>query len=259
MDTTRSPQAPEFRTLPGIAVVTGGSGGIGAAVARRLVAEGVKVAVTYRSTRPDDLLDELGSGVEAHHLDVRDDSTARALADDLSSRHGGVHTVVHSAGPHVPMVHLSKVPVAQFARQVDEDLVGFFAVATAFLPALRESSGSLTVVTSAATRRYPLRDGLSAAPKGGVEALARGLAAEEGRFGVRVNSVGPGMLWDGMSARLMASGDLDQRALDAAMSNIPLRRFGTADDIAAAVSFLASPQAGFITGQKLDVDGGFGV
>lgn len=259
MDTTHTTQTPDLRRLPGIAVVTGGSGGIGTAITRRLAAAGVKVAITYRSTRPDDLMAELGSSVEGHHLDVRDDAAARALAEDLSSRHGGVHTVVHSAGPHVPMVHLSRVPVEQFARQVDQDLVGFFTVATAFLPALRESSGSLTVITSAATRRYPLRDGLSAAPKGGVEALARGLAAEEGRFGVRVNSVGPGMLWDGMSARLMASGDLDQRALDAAMSNIPLRRFGSADDIAHAVVFLASPQAGFITGQKLDVDGGFGV
>lgn len=259
MDSTHSTQPLELRSLPGVAVVTGGSGGIGAAIARRFVSAGVKVAVTYRSTHPDDLLAELGSSAEAHHLDVRDDAAARALADDLSWRHGGVHSVVHSAGPHVPMIHLSRVSVEQFARQVDEDLVGFFTVATAFLPALRESSGSLTVVTSAATRRYPLRDGLSAAPKGGVEALARGLAAEEGRFGVRVNSVGPGMLWDGMSARLMASGDLDQRALDAAMSNIPLRRFGSADDIAHAVVFLSSPQAGFITGQKLDVDGGFGV
>ncbi|WP_313355797.1 SDR family oxidoreductase [Microbacterium sp.] len=259
MDTDQSAQNTGSRELTGVAMVTGGSGGIGASIARRLVRDGMRVAVSYRSSRPESLLEELGPDAEAHHLDVRDDEAARALSDDLRARHGAVHTVVHAAGPHVPMVHLSKVSVTQFAQQVEQDLVGFFTVATAFLPALRESSGSLTVVTSAATRRYPVRDGLSAAPKGGVEALARALAAEEGRYGVRVNSVGPGMLWDGMAARLIDSGDLDERALESAMRNIPLRRFGSAADIAAAVAFLASTDAGFITGQKLDVDGGFGV
>lgn len=251
--------ARRFDALTGIAVVIGGTGGIGSAIARRLACEGSRVALTYRSARPDQLLTELGPAAEAHPLDMRDETAATALSKSLTARHRAVHSVVHAAGPHVPMVHLSKVPVEQFAQQVDADLVGFFTIAKAFLPALRASSGSLTVVTSAATRRYPVRDGLSAAPKGGVEALARGLAAEEGRFGIRVNSVGPGMLWDGMSARLMSSGDLDQRALDVAMNNIPLRRFGSADDIAAAVAFLASPEAGFITGQKLDIDGGFGI
>jgi NAD(P)-dependent dehydrogenase (short-subunit alcohol dehydrogenase family) len=114
-------------------------------------------------------------------------------------------------------------------------------------------------VTTAATRRYPVRDGLSAGPKGAIEALVRGIAAEEGRFGVRANCVGPGMLTDGMAQQLMASGDLDEAALEVTKRNIALRRFGDAADVAEAVCFLASDRADFISGQMLDVDGGYGI
>jgi 3-oxoacyl-[acyl-carrier protein] reductase len=247
----------EFSARDGVALVVGGTGGIGEAIVRQLVSEGSRVAITYRSEAPAS--GRFPSEIATHRLDVTDTAASERVIRSVAEAGQGIHTVVHAAGPHVPMVHLSKVTPSEFAAQVDADLVGFFNVMHSAIPFLRQAGGSVVVVTTAATTRYPVRDGLSAVPKGGVEALARALAVEEGRFGIRVNCVGPGMLTDGMSARLMANGDLDQRALDAAMANIPLRRFGSSADIAEATTFLASDRAQFITGQKLDVDGGYGV
>lgn len=241
------------------ALVTGGTGGIGREVVHALCAGGAKVAFTYRTAQDEAaaLAAEL-PGTRSYRLDLTDlDATAEVVAQAVADL-GGLRTLVYASGPHVPMRHLSRVAPADMRAQLDADASAFFALASAALPALRESGGSIVAVTTAATTRFAVRDGLSAAPKAAVEALVRGLAVEEGRFGVRANCVGPGMLSDGMAQRLVASGDLDETALDAARRNTPLRRFGSAADVAAAVVFLASDAAGFITGQKLDVDGGYG-
>ncbi|NYG59973.1 NAD(P)-dependent dehydrogenase (short-subunit alcohol dehydrogenase family) [Nocardioides daedukensis] len=247
----------------GVALVVGGSGGIGAAIATLLAERGSNVAVTYRGNADGGMataaaVEALGARSAAHRLDVSDPEACSRVLDEVAAQFDGVHTLVHAAGPHVPMVHLSRVTPTQMAEQLQADASGFFNVVHPALAHLRASRGSIVAVTTAATTRYPVRDGLSAGPKGAVEALVRGLAAEEGRFGVRVNAVGPGMLSEGMAERLIDSGDLSPEALEITRGNIPLRTFGTARDIAEAVCFLASGAAGFISGQKLDVDGGYG-
>ncbi|MGW4242875.1 SDR family NAD(P)-dependent oxidoreductase [Nocardia sp. NPDC004722] len=252
----------DFRKRDGAALVAGGSGGIGAAIVRLLAERGSEIGFTYRANRDaaEALTKEVvqqGRSCESRAVDLTDaDAVAEAVAG-FEQRFGGLHTVVYAAGPHVPMVHLSTVSPQQYRDQLNADAAAFFNLMHATLPLLRRSRGAVVAVTTAATRRFPVRDGLSSGTKGAVEAVARALAVEEGRFGVRVNCVGPGMLTDGMADRLITSGELDENALDVARRNIPLRRFGTATDIAEAVAFLASDRAGFISGQALDIDGGY--
>ena len=252
----------DFAGLDGVALVTGGSGGLGSAVAVMLARRGADVAITYRNNA--DRTAEVIAAIEAtgrrgsaHQLVADDAEGAAALVEEVSA--DGLHTLVHAAGPLIPQRHLSRINPGDLTPQMTDEIAGFFNVAQPALPHLRRSKGSIVAITTAATRRFPVRDGLSAAGKGAVEQLCWGLAAEEGRFGIRVNCVGPGMTTAGMAQDLTASGDLAEVDFAAATANIPLKRFGDAADIAEAVCFLASTRAGYISGQHLAVDGGYGV
>src|SRR5690625_800010 len=242
------------------AVVIGGTGGIGRAVCRAFVAAGVSVRFTYRSNVESAriLESETDGDAVGEILDVRDSAAIADYFRRMESAGFEIGTLVYAAGPLVRQRHLRAISPAEMSAVLESDSSAFYAAVHSALPALRRAGGSVVAVTTAATRRYAVRDGMSIVPKASVEAIVRGIAVEEGRYGVRANSVGPGMLSDGMAARLIEAGDLDDNALEQARRNTPLRRFGTTADIAAAVVFLASDEANFITGQKLDVDGGYG-
>ena len=252
--------AGDFSGRSGVAFVSGGSGGIGAAVCRLLAARGAEVVFTYRSNAEkaavlEAEIDSGGGQVRSVQLDLSDTAAvARAVEHEAA---GGLHTVVYASGPYVSMEYVARIDPGRFWQQCTGDILAFYNLVHASLPHLRTARGALVAVTTCATERFPKRDSLSSVPKGAVEALVRAVAKEEGRYGVRANCVGPGMMADGMAETLMATGEVDERAQEVALDAIALGHFGKAADIAEAVCFLASDRADYITGQKLDVDGGW--
>lgn len=248
----------------GTAIVVGANGGLGNAVSACLLDRGSNVVMTYRRSSETVLAlagersatRGAGSGAQ---LDLTDADACGTLVAREAERWGGLHTLVYAAGPHVPWRHLSAMQPGEVRAQMEADTMAFLNVTLPALPLLRASGGSVVAITTAATHRFPARDALSSMPKAAVEAAVRAIAVEEGRFGIRANCVAPGMTQDGMVAASIADGDFDSAFFEVSKKVTPMRRFGTARDIAEAVCFLASARAGFISGQTLRVDGGYSV
>ncbi len=246
----------------GAVLVVGGSGGIGSAVARAFAAQNVSVALTYRKNKAtaETVRDEIaaaGIAASIHQVSLTELESVTGCIDAVLEAHGSIHTIAHAAGTYIDQPYVSQVTPEQWRNTMDWDVNGFFHVVHAALPKLRETRGSLVFISSAGLRRFPPGDVLSIAPKGAIEALIHAIAREEGRFGVRANSVAVGVVDAGMFPKLVESGELSQTWIDTAIKNTPLRRFGRPEEIADAAVFLASNRARYITGQTLFVDGGY--
>ncbi|MEV4974153.1 SDR family NAD(P)-dependent oxidoreductase [Streptomyces scopuliridis] len=249
-------EAAQLRDFEGLgALVTGGASGIGAAVATLLLARGARVAVMDRDCAG------APAGTLALTADVTDDAAVRTAVDAAAEEFGGLHTVVSNAGIGAIGTVVDN-PDEEWLRVLDINVLGMVRTARHALPHLRRSAAerpgcvSITQTCSiAATAGLPQR-ALYSASKGAVLSLTLAMAADHVREGIRVNCVNPGTAdtpWVGRLLDRAQDPAAERAALEARQ---PTGRLVGADEVAAAVAYLACPAATAVTGTALAVDGG---
>lgn len=245
-------------------LVVGGSGGIGAAAARALASSFDHVCLTYCSN--EDAANNVASeirvaGVTAACVPL-DLGMPASCSAAVGAAAGGFELagVVFAAAPRFRMDYTSRIPPEELVEMLTIEAGGFSRICHAAIPHLRRTAGGIVAVTSAALNRHVPKDTLSTAPKAAIEAMVRALAREEGRFGVRANSVRVGVVDGGMFHHFAGSdGAIDEAWVSAATENVALRRLGTPDEVGAVIAFLLSAGATYVSGQAIAVDGGFAI
>lgn len=234
-----------------VAVVTGGSRGIGAAIAERLAADGFTVHITYRdgadaAKHVAERITADGGCVRIHRSDVAVESDVRDLVDDVVTQDAGVHVLVNNAAIIDDRL-LALTRTAQWENILRVNLTGPFLTSRAVLPTmLAQGWGRIINISSNSARIPGPGQTAYAASKGGLEALTRGLASEVGHKGIRVNVVAPGRIRTDMTENFAGPSSADTSG----------DRWGEPTDIAGLVAFLSGDEADYIQGQTFTVDGG---
>jgi 2-hydroxycyclohexanecarboxyl-CoA dehydrogenase len=253
-----------------IAVVTGGANGLGRAIASAFAAEGAVVALVDRDPAVGDAARQIGGEAEGFVVDVTDTKALALLAGTIRSRRGRCDHVVHAAGVGSGKFGFPfwNVDSSDWERVLRINLCGAVNVAHAFAPAMAEArSGTLLFIASVAGQIGSQTDPPYSASKAGLINFAQCAARDLAPSGVRVNTLCPGMVktalnravYEGWAARQPASERMtyDTWADEKIKKLVPLGRWQEPEDIAAMAVFLASRRAGNITGQTINVDGGY--
>jgi 3-oxoacyl-[acyl-carrier protein] reductase len=237
-----------------VALVTGGSRGIGRAIASRLAADGAQVVLTARSEetarRVADELSAEGGRLRGVALDISDDSSVEGAVGALLDDYAKIPVLVNNAGITCDNL-LLRMKIDDWDRVLQTNLTGAYRMCRALVPSMvRGRYGRIVNVSSVvATVGNPGQANYCAA-KAGIEGMSRSLARELASRNITVNCVAPGFIDTDMTR------ELPEEARKKLLAEIPLRRLGSGDDVAAAVSFLVGPGGDYITGTTLHVNGG---
>ncbi|HEV2781841.1 MAG TPA: SDR family oxidoreductase [Actinophytocola sp.] len=238
-----------------VAVVTGGTRGIGLATADALAGAGATVVLTGRDEavakqRAAELAERTGSPVTGLALDVTDRSAIKDAFRAVAKEHGRIDALVASAGM-LRGALIGMLSDEHIDTTLATNVVGTIATVQAAARAMmRKRSGSIVLLASIVGERGNAGQTVYAASKAAIAGVARSAAKELGRYGIRVNAVAPGVIRTDLIA------DQPAEALEKITADTPLNRLGEAAEVAAAIRFLISDEASFITGQVLGVDGG---
>lgn len=243
-----------------VAVVTGASKGIGAAIAKQLAADGAQVVVNYNSSRKDadKVVSEIaGAGGEATAVrgSVAKEADIALLFAETKKAYGRVDILVNNAGIY-NFGTLEQLTAEDYRRQHETNVLGVLLTTQAALPLFTDKGGSVINISSVASTLAPPAASVYSATKGAVDTITRSLAKELGPRKIRVNSINPGLvITEGTATAGINGSDFEREAI----ASTPLGRAGQPEDIALPVAFLASDDARWITGETIYVSGGAGV
>ncbi|HHY40785.1 MAG TPA: 3-oxoacyl-[acyl-carrier-protein] reductase [Syntrophaceticus sp.] len=236
-----------------VALITGGARGIGKAIALRLAQEGYKVAVCDIASVCDDVVQKIKEkGGQALGLicDVTDPLMVKEMIDQIIAAFGRLDILVNNAGIAQDNL-LPRISDEEWLKTINTNLTGtFYCTRAAIRPMLKQKKGRIINISSVVGLRGNAGQSHYAASKAGIIGFTKAIAREYGSRGITANAVAPGYIQTDMTA------NLPEEYWKDIINSIPLKRPGTAEDVAGVVAFLASPDAAYITGQVIAVDGG---
>jgi 3-oxoacyl-[acyl-carrier protein] reductase len=239
-----------------VSIVTGGSRGIGKAIAEEFAHKGSRVIFTYLNSdsAAKSLVDEIkykGGQAEAVKSNARNFEDARKIVEATVDKYGGIDILVNNAGV-VKDKALMMMDPAEWHEVIDTNLTGYFNMAKAcIVTMLKQRRGNIINISSVAGVIGMARQVNYSSAKAGIIGFTKSLAKEVGAYGIRVNAVAPGYIETDMTNTLKGKEDI--------LKLIPCGRFGKSEEIAKAVAFLVSDEARYITGQTIKVDGGLAI